>query len=265
MSGLPSCWTPGADAGTNERTGAPFTVAPGSAIKDHSENAALHAAFTAKEQNKWITEARADLAEEIRAADRAGVRQVDIVAATGYSRERVRQIVRAGSRRVTGSLPGTARPDRACGAGVSLTGAGRGTGRTTGNSSVAWLSTRRRAACRSASWAAAAASSAACRFRWPTWSGAMSAAGVASPFRLPRERCIHHTGSVSDGEGSACRRTVRRLCGQQLAVLVRPGRRGGPWLQPGQPGGPGLGGGPRAAGQRQDEPALHLQVRRLQG
>jgi len=41
-------------------------------------------------------QARAELAEEIRAADQAGMRQVDIVAATGYSRERVRQIVRDG-------------------------------------------------------------------------------------------------------------------------------------------------------------------------
>lgn len=43
-----------------------------------------------------VDRARADLAEEIRAADRAGMRQVDIVAATGYSRERIRQIVRDG-------------------------------------------------------------------------------------------------------------------------------------------------------------------------
>lgn len=41
-----------------------------------------------------VDRARADLAEEIRAADRAGMRQVDIVTATGYSRERIRQIVR---------------------------------------------------------------------------------------------------------------------------------------------------------------------------
>jgi hypothetical protein len=43
-----------------------------------------------------VDRARAKLAEEIRAADQAGMRQVDIVAATGYSRERVRQIVREG-------------------------------------------------------------------------------------------------------------------------------------------------------------------------
>lgn len=41
-----------------------------------------------------VDQARAELAKEIRAADRAGMRQVDIVAATGYSRERVRQIIR---------------------------------------------------------------------------------------------------------------------------------------------------------------------------
>jgi len=43
-----------------------------------------------------VDQARVELAEEIRAADRAGMRQVDIVAATGYSRERVRQIIRDG-------------------------------------------------------------------------------------------------------------------------------------------------------------------------
>lgn len=42
-----------------------------------------------------VEAARADLAAAIREADARGVRQVDIVAATGYSRERVRQIVRA--------------------------------------------------------------------------------------------------------------------------------------------------------------------------
>ena len=44
-----------------------------------------------------VDQARADLAEEIRAADQAGMRQVDIVAATGYSRERIRQIIRDGA------------------------------------------------------------------------------------------------------------------------------------------------------------------------
>lgn len=43
-----------------------------------------------------VDQARAELAEEIRAADQAGMRQVEIVAVTGYSRERVRQIVRDG-------------------------------------------------------------------------------------------------------------------------------------------------------------------------
>lgn len=37
---------------------------------------------------------RRELAEAIVAADRAGVRQVDIVAATGYTREHIRRIVR---------------------------------------------------------------------------------------------------------------------------------------------------------------------------
>jgi hypothetical protein len=48
------------------------------------------------EARSRVDQARADLAEEIRAADRAGMRQVDIVTATGYSRERVRQIIREG-------------------------------------------------------------------------------------------------------------------------------------------------------------------------
>jgi BMFP domain-containing protein YqiC len=43
-----------------------------------------------------VDQARAELADAIRDADQAGMRQVDIVAATGYSRERVRQIVREG-------------------------------------------------------------------------------------------------------------------------------------------------------------------------
>jgi ribosome-binding protein aMBF1 (putative translation factor) len=51
------------------------------------------AAQIVREAREKVTQARADLAEEIRAADRAGMRQVDIVAATGYSRERVRQIL----------------------------------------------------------------------------------------------------------------------------------------------------------------------------
>lgn len=45
------------------------------------------------EAREKVDQARAELAEEIRAADRDGMRQVDIVAATGYSRERVRQII----------------------------------------------------------------------------------------------------------------------------------------------------------------------------
>ncbi len=43
-----------------------------------------------------VAQARAELAKEIRVADADGMRQVDIVAATGLSRERVRQIVREG-------------------------------------------------------------------------------------------------------------------------------------------------------------------------
>lgn len=40
-----------------------------------------------------VDQARAELAEAIRAADRDGMRQRDIVEITGLSRERVRQIV----------------------------------------------------------------------------------------------------------------------------------------------------------------------------
>ena len=54
------------------------------------------AARLVAEARKKVDQARAALAEAIRAADRDGVRQVDIVAATGYSRERVRQIIRDG-------------------------------------------------------------------------------------------------------------------------------------------------------------------------
>lgn len=46
--------------GTNECSGAPFTIAPGSATRYHSENAALHATFTAKEHNKWITDVKVE-------------------------------------------------------------------------------------------------------------------------------------------------------------------------------------------------------------
>lgn len=48
------------------------------------------------EARAQVKAARAELAEAIRAADRDGARQVDIVAATGYSRERIRQIIRNG-------------------------------------------------------------------------------------------------------------------------------------------------------------------------
>jgi len=41
---------------------------------------------------------RPELAEEIRAAVRAGIPQVEIVKITGYTRDRVRTIVRNGTR-----------------------------------------------------------------------------------------------------------------------------------------------------------------------
>ncbi|MCX4472793.1 hypothetical protein C5N14_09485 [Micromonospora sp. MW-13] len=43
-----------------------------------------------------IATARSRLAEAIVEAARSGTRQVDIVRATGYTRERIRQILRAG-------------------------------------------------------------------------------------------------------------------------------------------------------------------------
>ncbi|NJP32882.1 hypothetical protein [Micromonospora thermarum] len=43
-----------------------------------------------------VAEARSRLAEAIVDAARGGMRQVDIVRVTGYTRERVRQILRAG-------------------------------------------------------------------------------------------------------------------------------------------------------------------------
>lgn len=46
--------------GLNTRSGAPFTTAPGNAIRYNSENAALHAAYSAKESDKWITDVRAE-------------------------------------------------------------------------------------------------------------------------------------------------------------------------------------------------------------
>lgn len=51
------------------------------------------AARIVAEARGQVDAARQELAEAIRAADAAGMRQRDIVAATGYSRERVRQIV----------------------------------------------------------------------------------------------------------------------------------------------------------------------------
>lgn len=51
------------------------------------------AARIVAEARERIEAARAELAEAIRAASAAGMRQVEIVKITGYSRERVRQIV----------------------------------------------------------------------------------------------------------------------------------------------------------------------------
>jgi AcrR family transcriptional regulator len=57
-----------------------------------AENEADRIVTKAKDQ---VVKARSRLAEAIVAAARAGVRQVDIVRVTGYTRERVRQICRA--------------------------------------------------------------------------------------------------------------------------------------------------------------------------
>lgn len=48
------------------------------------------------EARERIEAARVELAEAIRAEAAAGTRQRDLVARTGYSRERIRQIVRDG-------------------------------------------------------------------------------------------------------------------------------------------------------------------------
>lgn len=54
------------------------------------------AARLISEARARVDEARVELAEAIRAEAAAGARQVDIVAVTGYSRERIRQIIRDG-------------------------------------------------------------------------------------------------------------------------------------------------------------------------
>lgn len=63
------------------------------AAEDGVPRAQERAARIVAEAREKVDDARRELAEEIRAADRAGMRQKDIVAATGYSRERVRQII----------------------------------------------------------------------------------------------------------------------------------------------------------------------------
>jgi hypothetical protein len=57
--------------------------------------AALKAATRAfRRAERAATERRNELAAAIRAADAAGVRQVDIIEITGYAREHVRRILR---------------------------------------------------------------------------------------------------------------------------------------------------------------------------
>jgi len=55
----------------------------------------LHKATAAYKRAQAVVEQRRlDLAEEIVKADRDGMRQVDIVKVTGYTREHVRRIIR---------------------------------------------------------------------------------------------------------------------------------------------------------------------------
>ncbi|WP_406072368.1 hypothetical protein [Micromonospora sp. NBC_01638] len=56
---------------------------------------AASSAQRAAEDREKVTEARDRLADAIVEAARAGMRQIDIVRVTGYTRERVRQILRA--------------------------------------------------------------------------------------------------------------------------------------------------------------------------
>jgi hypothetical protein len=56
------------------------------------------AAKAYRRAEKRADETRGELYAAIVEADKAGVSQVDIVRATGYTRERVRQIVRAAKR-----------------------------------------------------------------------------------------------------------------------------------------------------------------------
>lgn len=63
------------------------------AAEDGVPRAQERAARIIAEAREKVDDARRELAEAIRAADQAGMRQKDIVATTGYSRERVRQIL----------------------------------------------------------------------------------------------------------------------------------------------------------------------------
>lgn len=60
-----------------------------------AQAAAVASAQRAAEDREKVTEAREQLAAAIVEAAREGMRQVDIVRVTGYTRERVRQILRA--------------------------------------------------------------------------------------------------------------------------------------------------------------------------
>lgn len=60
-----------------------------------AQASAAASAQRAAEDREKVTEARDQLAAAIVAAARDGMRQVDIVRVTGYTRERVRQILRA--------------------------------------------------------------------------------------------------------------------------------------------------------------------------
>ncbi|MCM0677652.1 hypothetical protein NCC78_23615 [Micromonospora phytophila] len=66
------------------------------ALPQAEEHAAQLARQVKAEARARVEQARAELHRAIVAEYRAGARQVDLVKRTGYSRERVRQILRAG-------------------------------------------------------------------------------------------------------------------------------------------------------------------------
>lgn len=66
------------------------------------EDALAEAARAYRRAEAAVIKRREELAEAIVAADRSGVRQVDIVRVTGYTREHIRRIVAAAKEREQG-------------------------------------------------------------------------------------------------------------------------------------------------------------------